>query len=201
MSQTLRLFIASSIPEPNNTPLIQLANVLAPNSDTRSKHTNIRWTPPTQWHLTWHFLGNTPEAQVPALKVALSASLSSQTAVLAEWHEAAWWPSKSRPQVLVYRLQSNPLIQEISANIHQAMADFTLEPNSKTSEPKAFKPHVTLARIKQRRGSAHRHALPDLPMVPAEIPPWQIDAVTLYSSELTATGAIHHPLHTVRLRG
>ena len=63
-------------------------------------------------------------------------------------------------------------------------------------EPRAFQPHITLARARRRDGAA----LPDLPRLP-DLPPWPAGELVLYWSHLGKRGAVHEPIRRIPLAG
>jgi 2'-5' RNA ligase len=62
--------------------------------------------------------------------------------------------------------------------------DAGLEP-----EPRPYNPHLTLGRVRERRGNA----LPELPQPPA-VAPWTVAGFHLYQSRLGPSGAVHSVL-------
>ena len=201
MPKSLRLFIASPLDSAATAPMLALIQPLRMHLEQLPQPPNLRWIQSEQWHLTWHFLGQTPEESVPELQAGLSEVLAGKAALTARWEKLCWWPSRHRPQILVAQLQSTPEIQAV----YEAMLPILPQANTKHPEStakapsrKPFNPHITLARFKGR-GAAHRIPLPSLPELSTEKPPWVMDTVSLFSSELKASGAIHTPLHTVKL--
>jgi RNA 2',3'-cyclic 3'-phosphodiesterase len=61
-------------------------------------------------------------------------------------------------------------------------------------EARPFQPHLTLARARDRDGSA----LPPLPPLPA-LSPWRASELVLYSSHLGRLAAVYEPLQTLAL--
>jgi 2'-5' RNA ligase len=210
MPETLRLFIASHLTGPPDISLSNLTQSLGVQLAADPLASVLRWTPPEQRHLTWQFLGDTPREKVPLLQAALNSATTGKNALTAQWRELSWWPSKHRPQILVALLENNPALQAMAERIAQATATAlhppveakppaTIAPlrqSKKGENQHAFKPHITLARLKDK---AFRGVVPNLPEIPAEMPDWRIDTVTLFQSELHATGAIHTPILTVQL--
>lgn len=204
MTQPLRLFIASHISKESAKPLIAVTDSLSAAAQKLPSANLIRWTLPAQWHLTWHFMGNTPQEQVPEIQQTLDTALVNQPAFSATWQELRWWPSRNRTQVLVCQFEAIPRFQAIYEAVGQGLQSCSFAEETAKGKPfnkpfKRFKPHITLARINSRIRGHQRLALPTLPELSAHSPPWRIDAITLYSSHLTSTGAIHTPLYSVQL--
>jgi 2'-5' RNA ligase len=62
-------------------------------------------------------------------------------------------------------------------------------------EARPFQPHLTMARARDRDGSA----LPPLPPLPA-LSPWRASELVLYSSHLGRPAAAYEPLQRLRLK-
>lgn len=216
MSETLRLFIGSSL---QGTP-VELLEAFAQGLQKRLKNQiiepafrtrGIRWLPASNWHLTWAFLGETSTALIPAIQQGLSETLATQSSLMLSWQQLSWWPSQNRPQVLVCQLQATPETQALAqalwqvvcqaqSALHEGKPCPTQAPKSKKlKHHQSFKPHLTIARLKGR-GPTHWIPLPELPPLPTGLPDWRINAITLFSSKLDSSGAIHTPLYTVTLK-
>jgi 2'-5' RNA ligase len=62
-------------------------------------------------------------------------------------------------------------------------------------EARPFQPHLTMARARDRDGSA----LPPLPPLPV-LSPWRASELVLYSSHLGRPAAVYEPLQRLRLK-
>jgi len=212
MPENVRLFIASSLPEPVSSPVVEFTRQVKSQLANEPHAPHPRWIPPENWHLTWQFLGQTPVEQLPSLKIALESALARQKALTTHWRELAWWPSRRRAQIMVGLLQDSPALQALSLSINQATTQAIAQTETATSgqsadqegcnltraqkKQKPFNPHITIARLKERN---YRGPVPELPPMPSDLPSWRIVEVTLFKSELQASGAIHTPIHTVYL--
>ncbi len=140
-------------------------------------------------HLTLAFLGERPEADVARLAPALARALGRVRDPPRDAHvEAPLWLAPRRPHVLTVAVADpggslGALRERVVAACGEAIG---WEP-----EPRAFRPHVTLARV--RRG-AHVRAR-ELPPLPAAArAPWASGGVTLLRSHPGRGAAQYEPL-------
>jgi 2'-5' RNA ligase len=145
----------------------------------------LRVLPPASLHVTLAFLGSRPDeegpaigeavracaAAVPGLGVAGSGWLGRGTALAADLSDA---------EGACGRLQ---------ASVSDALAALGVyEP-----EQRAFRPHVTVARV--RKGARVRRSVPD----PPALGPFSGAALTLFESRLSPRGASYAPVTRVDL--
>ena len=172
----IRLFFATLLPAPLRQSLLAWRAQVEPLPG--------RATAPELWHLTWLFLGETHEEQLPFIQEAASKVLSQIEALTVTLDTLACWPHTRRPQVLVLLGASTSPSEALAHALSEALG---------RRLAKAFRPHLTLARFK--RGEA----CPSLPAPPQPLV-WPVTEVTLYRSELLPTGARHTALETWPLR-
>lgn len=140
----------------------------------------IRLVSPESLHVTLVFLGSQEESQADAIAEAVVAQARplDPLAVL----EAAWLPPR-RPGVLVADLvEDGTRLADLQAGLAAALAPWH-EP-----EQRAFRPHVTVARV--RRGE--RIAAREVAAPPRLI--FNAVALVLYRSHTGREGARYEPL-------
>lgn len=151
---------------------------LALRRSTRAlvRHCGGRPVPPENFHLTLAFLGNVPEGQCEAVRVAAGAChLEPLTLQL---DTAGYFPAA---RVLWVGPQETPAaLARLAADLAQAMRPLGLPP-----EARAFQAHLTLA-----RKVASPPALPVLRAVA-----WPVEGFALVESRTRASGARYEVLH------
>jgi 2'-5' RNA ligase len=103
-------------------------------------------------HLTLHFLGPTPEEDVPVVAEALERAVEGQAPIPVRYEGLGAFPSPARPRVLwagVVEVEPPPRLPGLARAIQEA-----LRPLGHGGEEREFRPHVTLARAGQVRGRA-----------------------------------------------
>jgi RNA 2',3'-cyclic 3'-phosphodiesterase len=188
---SVRLFLATPLDEAAHDVLHGFYTQRDTFSDLR--HLKANWVSPANWHLTWHFIGNTPKASLPALMQTLSTALDGamETAVLFE--SITLWPNHRRPNLLVWLGQ--PEDDALNHNIIRIRSCFP-----EFSEEERFTPHITLARFKPMPKEKRSLPPPKTIQLPQTgLPPthrWPIRKICLYQSTLTPQGAVYECLFT-----
>lgn len=178
----MRLFVSISPPA---SALNALDADLGP---TRSVAPHgLRWTRPEQWHLTLAFLGEVPDADVPALTSALAgavgeAPMSLRLAGGGCFGDRVLWVGLAGD---VHALRT------LAESAGGAARDVGV-----AMEDASYRPHLTLARAGKERADL-RPAAAELAQVVG--PSWDVDAVHLVRSRLGAGPggtAVHTPIAT-----
>lgn len=173
-----RLFVALDVPSDVRDHLAAL----------RTDLDGARWTRPEQFHLTLRFLGDVDPKRLPALKAAL-ADVSSPPLALG-LDGLTVFPSRRRPRVVVARVTPTDVLLHLQQQIEAVVQAAGFK-----AEPKPFRPHITLARLK--RADAHDiHAYLRSHNADGA---FAADAFHLYASTLRASGAVHERLASFTL--
>lgn len=143
----------------------------------------VRWTDATSLHLTLRFLGDTPHAQVEYLKHMLPSLARALPALAAR--RCAIWPNRARPRLVV--LEFDPLE---ALNALAGACEALAQKAGFDAEPRAFKAHLTLARL--RPG-----CLPELPPAPASA--IAFESLALMASAPPTAGARYRCIASVSL--
>jgi RNA 2',3'-cyclic 3'-phosphodiesterase len=140
-----------------------------------------RWTDPDGWHITLAFLGATALEMVPGIVDHLSHDLEGREGFSVAAGGIGAFPGRSRARVLWYGIQdADRRLAELARVVRAATA---------TDEAAPFRPHITLARARERQGAP----LPSRSQEPptGEVP---VDAVMLMRSHLTGGPARYEVL-------
>lgn len=190
MSDILRLFIALPLPH-------EVKHVLQTQQDSLKLHLhehdkNIRWTTSEQWHLTLAFLGATNRERLPHIQGAMERSAKPIGAFSLETTSLGAFPSLRRPSVLWLGVGGDVAsLQTLQFRLSEALSGM-LE-----ADDKEFKPHLTLARLKQF--GLGREVSEAFGKTPSPRQTWTANELCLYQSVLKATVAEHTLVHSVKL--
>lgn len=188
MSDTLRLFIASPV---RGEAFGALSRLYAQRNQIAARLPwRIKWIAPTQWHLTWLFLGNVPVEKIALIQTSLRTALVSLPSLEVTLCDAMIWPSVRKARLIVCGLNADPGLSRISDAIRQALPDYPAD--------KPFVPHITLARLKPNFSGLKARPV-DWSLPPFSHERWPLDDVVLYSSQLTAAGPIYEALESISL--
>jgi len=160
----------------------------------RADGATLRWVKPENLHYTLSFLGEIPAAQVARAVVATRSAVSRIAPFSVVIGGLGAFPSLERPQVVwIGCAEGSELLGRLAGDVKAA-----LDRERLTSDPKPFRPHLTLGRAKDNRQwgdlvravRAHQGAT-----IGRE---W-IKAVTVMESRLTPDGPIYTPREKVQL--
>jgi RNA 2',3'-cyclic 3'-phosphodiesterase len=130
----MRLFVALEIPEAVRE------NLAAIRENFFSIGSKLRWVPPENLHVTLKFIGSVPaeklEAIIEALRrVRVDKSVKLNFSGMGGSAAGVYWAA----------IEPCPALEKLAADI-----DRCLEPIGIAKEDRAFHPHVTVARFKDR---------------------------------------------------
>ena len=185
MSSTIRAFIALPLPrEAIEACLHAQQQLRLTNRDVRA-----RWTTEEQMHVTVKFLGDMAADQVVSLHETIARAAGTCPDPRAMILGLDGFSSPKRARVIVLRLELARWLGELARVVEVAATRFGI-----AAERRAFRPHVTLARLKQ----------------PVDVSGWIRDAevpsrevtlrrLILFRSDLGHDGARYTPLAEVEL--
>jgi 2'-5' RNA ligase len=136
-----RCFVAVPLSDELRT---SLATAVASIRADPTAEAEWRWAEPAAWHLTLAFLGATPPASVPELVERVGEAVSELPCFSVATGGLGAFPSESRARVLWYGVHDH----------HGRLGDLASRVQAAVGlEDEAFRPHVTLARARDRRGA------------------------------------------------
>ena len=183
----MRVFVAIELPEDAKRALGDLIDRL------RASGATATWVNAETMHLTLRFLGEIDDAQLALYRTRLAEAYLETRAFSLTVEGVSAFPNLRRPSVFWAGVTTDgPELAYVQEAAERAAQAIGLEP-----EPKAFHPHVTLARVKEREQGARLAA-----RVPAEeafaAGEFAVAAVTLFQSRLTPQGPVHTPIQEYR---
>jgi 2'-5' RNA ligase len=187
-----RVFIAIEIP-----PEIRRA-IAFHTTDLRKKlgKSLVRWVPLSNIHLTLKFLGDVSKPNVELLAQMLSAEATSHMKFSFQVGTFGVFPQMRKPRVLWIGIQAPVQLETLYQGVEAAAERLGYE-----RESRKFSPHLTIGRVNQRierediqrlRATLSQVDIPLLGTV-------EVNAIHLFRSELTPSGAIYTRLHSAPL--
>lgn len=168
----IRLFVAVDLAEPVRQQLAGLCFGLP----------GAHWVTAEQMHLTLRFIGEVDGAMFRDIRDALAGVRSGSFAM--QVRGLGYFPPRQSPRVLWAGVAKNDAIILLRNRVEAALVRCGLEP-----EGRKFSPHITLARLRDTPLSRLTNFLAGNALFTSE--PFMISEFHLYSSQLTAKGAIH----------
>ena len=175
----MRLFTALDLEPGVAAKLERLLDRLRPTA-------RIQWSAPANLHITTKFIGEWPDGRLAELKAAL-ARLPGRATIPVRIHHLGFFPNPHAPRVFWCGIEA-PGLAELAAETDRATAALGV-----ATETRAFSPHLTLARIKDRIDPQPlREAIAGLPEL--EFGGFSATAFHLYQSQLRPGGSVYTKL-------
>ena len=187
----LRVFIALKPPSGWDEKLSELQRDLK----MKFGSSQFRWVKPEQIHITLRFFGWLTAVQIEELKRIVPTVTGANPHFTLKCSGLGCFPNARRPRVFWAGLAGD--LTEAGAlqtSITKATGHLGERP-----EDRPFKPHLTLARIKE----AERHQIADLEHAISRgfqiDEPWRLDDFLLMQSHLSPQGSEYETMETYRL--
>lgn len=159
----------------------------------REGTSGLSWVKPGNIHVTIRFLGDLGDSGVKRVCDAVARETAALQAPLARLGELGGFPSLGRPRVLWVGFSEGE--EEVRA-LGEAVSDGIRRAGFGPPD-KPFRPHLTLARVREGAKGVERIRAADLPPPPPAEPLAQI---CVMKSELHPSGSRYTALTEVRLR-
>ena len=182
----MRCFIALEVPDAVRG---RLEEAVAP---LRGTHRELRFSAPSTWHVTLAFLGEVAVDADDIVDVCEPAMAAEETTAIALSLGSA---GHFRRSVLWVGVDDDPAgaVGELGGRLQRALAEAGLPVDAKP-----VRPHLTLARPRNRRQKIAPGIVDEIPAVAAT---WTATDVVLYRSHLGDGPARHEPLARIPLGG
>lgn len=194
MGESLRLFFAVPLEEALRDAACDLQQRLARACRPGPR---VKWVERDNLHLTLKFLGERPADVLEEIgRVAGEVAVSAAPLTL-EVGGVGCFPPRGAPRTIwLGLLRECPELEELAQALDRALAAAGLaEP-----EERAFRPHFTLGRVKERGGAGElRRAIAALAEAP--VGTMTVEHLDLLSSELTPRGPVYTECRRFRLGG
>lgn len=146
----------------------------------------VRWTRPEAYHVTLRFLGRTPRDRAADMARAVQRKVVGTAPFSLALGALHALPTPRRPRVVVLDLQPAEPVAALASAVERGVVEAGFAP-----EERAFRPHLTIGRVKEGARRAPRlHAS----LGPAEPAPFEVAAIVLFLSVLGAGGSRYTPL-------
>lgn len=136
---TVRLFIAINFPDDVRSALHAAMEPL------RAVAPEIRWVDAPRVHLTMKFLGEHPESVVTPLVATLTGIASRYDPISLELGGLNAFPNLRQPRVVWLGVTADPKLELLHHEVEAACAEL-----GHPVEGRAYRPHVTLGRARER---------------------------------------------------
>ena len=149
---------------------------------------SIKWTSPSYWHITAHFLGQVSPRQIEALKEIITTVASGNSPFKISVKKIGFFSSPYRPRVLWAGTEP---VDEL-VKLYDDAARLLLQSGFETDQ-RPYNPHITLARIKHCNDTSVTKQIAEN-YKDKTFGPVVVDHIILYESRLYPTGARYIPV-------
>ena len=187
----MRLFIGIALSNEVKQQLNLVSRRISESLD--NSDLNIRWVAESQLHITLKFLGEVADKLLCQVQTSLCAAVSSYPYYELKIGGVGCFPPRGEPRVIWAGI---PRGQEITCELNKSI-EKNLSAIGFAQEERAYLPHVTLGRVK-KDASRGRLRLAAAEQFFAELSQ-QVTKVTLFSSQLSSSGAIYSVVYEAPL--
>ena len=183
----MRLFVAVEIGSRATQAAGAVVEELRRRAERLAPRARITWVAPERMHLTVAFIGDADEERAARVCRALAAGTGVPAFELTIAGLGAF-PRTGQPRVLWAGLTAGrDALLRLERAVVGRLAEAQIAP-----EPRAYNPHLTLARVREASG-LRAHALFD-GLGDEPIGTTAVDAITLFDSRLSSKGPTYVPL-------
>lgn len=183
----VRAFIAFETPEEIRK------EVRAAQSKLLSAGAEVRWEPPDKYHVTIKFLGNVPEAALPAVLSLTGAAVGRFRTCQVVYQTPGCFPNPRNPRVIWIGCRNDDgTLASLKGELDRVLTPLGFEP-----EDRDFHPHLTLGRVRGGRNIGDLISIMNnLNFEPRTA---TIDSIVVMKSDLRPGGSIYTSLQRTRL--
>ena len=186
-AETIRAFICFEI---GRNARDELAKII---SDGKKIGDRIAWSKPQNIHLTLKFLGDILSAQIAEIKKIIEEIAARTTGSHLTLDHIGAFPNFRTPRVFWVGSSQTPIVlTHLVASLEEQIQPLGIE-----KEKRAFKPHLTLGRVKGRDCGKTIAFLKNYRFEPQE---FTCDEIILMKSELQVAGAVYKPIQKFKLK-
>ncbi|MCM2280656.1 MAG: RNA 2',3'-cyclic phosphodiesterase [Bdellovibrionaceae bacterium] len=138
---TKRLFLALAIDSERFPELIVAGRKLRIHADRHEM--NVKWSPPSNWHITLMFLGDVEEDRLPKLGERLFAAAARASAFEIRISGMGAFPDERHARVIWAGTSRSQPILDVQTALETEFGEEGFAP-----EQREFHPHLTLGRLR-----------------------------------------------------
>lgn len=181
----IRTFIAIEIPEEIQKRVALLAQSLSGSG------TNVRWVKQENIHVTLKFLGDVEEARIEELARSVAEVTKRMAPFEVSLSVVGVFPSMRSPRIVWVGVgEGEETIEQLQKGIEENLARIGFP-----KEDRKYTPHITIGRVKSKRGVEELVA--KLKQTSFNSEPFRAEGVTVFGSKLTPQGPIYTKLREI----
>ncbi|UCC80909.1 MAG: RNA 2',3'-cyclic phosphodiesterase [Candidatus Zixiibacteriota bacterium] len=183
----IRTFIAVDLPQDAKMEVDKLTSTF------RNEGRGIKWVNAENLHITLRFLGDVREEVVPRLAETIKTNIYGFGRFDLSLSGLGGFPNLRMPRVIwVDTYVGKDRLRDLATGVEMACIESKLGRSDKR-----FTAHLTIGRVKNPSGIDN--VLKKIQGTRFETRPFNINAVTIFKSDLSPAGAKYTPLEIIRL--
>ncbi len=186
----MRLFLAI------NLPLAERRSLLDATAPLRSAARDVAWVTAERLHLTLKFLGEQPEAHLGPLREMLAATARAHQPLILRVGGLGAFPNLRAPRVVWVGVEHDPKLELLQHDLEHGCDALGYELSGR-----AFRPHITLGRVRDRMPAGMAHALATAARRVRYTATVEVTSVDLMASDLRPDGPRYTVLAAAPLGG
>lgn len=189
----MRLFVAVALDPRVVRKIAECGEELRRRVQGHAPHARVSWVPADRLHVTVRFIGEAGDTQAERIAASLAPALTVAP-FDALFHGVGAFPERGAPRVfwagIIGGVESlSALEQEVAARLASCGI---------AAEQRPYRPHVTLARVREAAGLRTRMLFDGL--LDRRFGTSAVDAITLFQSRPSPKGSTYVPLQSTKLR-
>jgi 2'-5' RNA ligase len=185
----MRLFVAVNLPDQERERIHRAVRKL------REAETPVRWAGAAALHLTLKFLGEQPADVVPSLSDSVSRVAQRHWSFTLRIGEVGAFPNFRRARVVWMGIERDPKLELLHHDLEVACQELGFEVDGR-----AFRPHLTLARVKDRTGVDELRRLARASKGVDFEEETGVESIDVMQSDMTTSPSRYERLHVASLR-
>lgn len=177
----MRTFIAIDIPKNLKEKIYNAFN------NERKNMKGVKWVEEENLHITLKFLGEIKEEKIKEIEKILDEVSHKFKSFEVSLGQLGGFPDFKNPRVLWIGVLPSEKIEEIFKFVEERVERISIE-----REERKFHPHITVARIKERKGIYFERKKFDNK--------FKVDNVVLFKSDLRPEGPVYTKIKEVKLK-
>lgn len=181
----MRAFIAIKIPDKTKTKLQKAQDEL------KKLPLQVKWVAPVNFHITLKFLGNTGQKELTKIKEIITETSEAHKTFSLNLKGFSCFPNQRRPKVIFAAVTPPTFLENIAQSLEKNLEKVGFP------QEKKFKPHITLARIKNPKNIQILIQKTEKLEIKEK---FKIEEISLFKSILSGRGPVYQEIFKSSLR-
>ena len=184
-----RIFIAINLSEKAKTEVLNVQERM------KKLELPVRWITREALHITLAFLGYLEDEQLEEVKKVVEEATKVISPFRLSTGELDFFPNIKRARVVMIHIEGDTVVFQMNKNLREGLAKLPYI----RLEKRAFKPHLTLARVKKEGWGRKSGVLEKLKEIKIHAN-WEVKSIDVMESKLSPKGAEYKVVKSCELK-